>query len=129
MHPVHKFPYVSLLALTGVAALFCFLRLADLIASLVVIRIVLQYLVQAVGLIVLRIRQPELPRPFRMWLYPLPALLAAAGFVYMLVMRKDALRQIRYAVVILVVGILIYAVRAWRNSEWPFGEQSIVVGR
>jgi len=44
-------------------------------------------------------------------------------------MRKDALRQIRYAVVILVVGILIYAVRAWRNSEWPFGKQSMVVGR
>lgn len=120
VHPVHKFPYVSLLALTGVAAVFCFLRLADLIASLVVIRIVLQYLVQAVGLIVLRIRRPELPRPFRMWLYPLPAVVAAAGFVYMLVSRKGALREIRYAALVLVVGILIYAVRSWRRSEWPF---------
>ncbi len=120
VHPAHKFPYVSLLALTGVAAMFCFLRLADLIASLVVIRIVLQYLVQAVGLIVLRIRRPELPRPFRMWLYPLPALVAAAGFVYMLVSRKGALREIRYAALILVVGILIYAVRSWRRGEWPF---------
>jgi amino acid transporter len=129
VHPVHKFPYVSLLALTGVAALFCFLRLADLIAALVVIRIVLQYLVQAVGLIVLRIRQPELPRPFRMWLYPMPAIVAAFGFVYMLVSRKDALRQIRYAVVILVVGILIYAFQAWRKNEWPFGERSLVVSR
>jgi basic amino acid/polyamine antiporter, APA family len=97
-----------------------------LIASLVVIRIVLQYLVQAVGLIVLRIRQPELPRPFRMWLYPLPALVAATGFVYMLVSRKDALREIRYAAIILVVGILIYAVRAWRIKEWPFGKESLV---
>jgi basic amino acid/polyamine antiporter, APA family len=120
VHPVHKFPYVSLLALTGVAALFCFLRLADLIASLVVIRIVLQYLVQAVGLIVLRIRQPELPRPFRMWLYPLPAVVASTGFIYMLLSRKDALREIRYAAVILVVGIVIYLVRSWRRGEWPF---------
>jgi len=120
VHPVHKFPYVSLLALTGVAGLFCFLRLADLIASLVVIRIVLQYLVQAVGLIVLRIRRPELPRPFRMWLYPLPAVVASAGFVYMLVSRKGALREIRYAALVLVVGILIYAVRSWRRGEWPF---------
>ncbi len=120
VHPVHKFPYVSLLALTGVAGLFCFLRLADLIASLVVIRIVLQYLVQAVGLIVLRIRRPELPRPFRMWLYPVPALVATAGFVYMLVSRKGALREIRYAALVLVVGILIYAVRSWRRGEWPF---------
>jgi amino acid transporter len=130
VHPVHKFPYVSLLALTGVAALFCFLRLADLIASLVVIRIVLQYLVQAVGLIVLRIRQPELPRPFRMWLYPVPAVVASAGVIYMLLSRKDALREIRYAAVILVVGVVIYLVRSWRRGEWPFGgESSLVVSR
>ena len=49
VHPVHQFPYVSLLALAGVAALFCFLRLADLIAALVVIRIMLQFLVQTIG--------------------------------------------------------------------------------
>jgi amino acid transporter len=129
VHPVHQFPYVSLLALTGVAALFCFLRLADLIAALVVIRIILQYLVQAVGVIVLRIRRPDLPRPFRMWLYPLPAMVAAASFVFMLVSRKGFLREIRYAGVILVVGIVIYAVRAWRRGEWPFGESSAVAGR
>jgi basic amino acid/polyamine antiporter, APA family len=130
VHPVYKFPYVSLQALTGVAALFCFLRLADLIASLVVIRIVLQYLVQAVGLIVLRIRQPELPRPFRMWLYPVPAVVASAGFIYMLLSRKDALREIRYAAVILVAGIVIYLVRSWRRGEWPFGgTSSLVVSR
>ncbi len=73
VHPVHRFPYISVLALAGVAALFCFLRLADLIAALVVVRIILQYLVQAVGVIVLRIRRPDMPRPFRMWLYPVPA--------------------------------------------------------
>src|SRR5450755_756935 len=75
VHPQHRFPYVSLLALGGVAALFCFFSLADVIAALVVIRITLQFLVQAIGVIVLRIRRPDLPRPFRMWLYPLPALL------------------------------------------------------
>ena len=74
VHPEHHFPYVSLLALGGVAMLFCFLSLADLIAALVVIRIMIQFLVQAIGVIVLRIRRPDLPRPFRMWLYPLPAL-------------------------------------------------------
>lgn len=129
VHPVHRIPYVSVLALAGVAALFCFLRLADLIASLVVIRIILQYLVQAVGVIVLRIQRPDLPRPFRMWLYPLPAMVAAAGFVFMLVSRKNFLREIRYAGVILVAGLLIYFVRSWRKGEWPFGEQSLVARR
>jgi amino acid transporter len=129
VHPVHKFPYVSLLALAGVAALFCFLRLADLIASLIVIRIVLQFLVQSIGVIVLRIRRPEMPRPFRMWLYPVPALIAAASFVFILISRRNFLREVRYAAVILVVGILIYTVRSWRRREWPFGGQSMVDGR
>ena len=120
VHPQHRFPYVSLLALGGVAVLFCFFSLADVIAALVVIRIALQFLVQAVGVIVLRIRRPDLPRPFRMWLYPLPALLASIGFVFVLVSRTNSIKQVRYALVILITGIAIYLVRAWRNREWPF---------
>jgi amino acid transporter len=120
VHPQHRFPTVSLLALGAVAMLFCFLRLADVIAALVVIRILLQFIVQAVGLMVLRVRQPDLPRPFRMWLYPLPALLSIAGFIFILVARENFLREIRYALVILVVGLAIYFVRSWRRGEWPF---------
>jgi basic amino acid/polyamine antiporter, APA family len=122
VHPEHRFPYVSLLALGGVAAVFCFFSLADVIAALVVIRITLQFLVQAVGVIVLRIRQPDLQRPFRMWLYPLPALLASVGFIFVLVSRTNSMKQIRYALVILITGTVIYMVRAWRNREWPFTE-------
>jgi amino acid transporter len=125
VHPVHQFPYVSLLALAGVAALFCFLRLADLIAALVVIRIIMQFLLQSIGVIVLRIRRPEMDRPFRMWLYPVPALVAAGSFVFILVSRRDFLREIRYAAVILVVGIVVYCARAWRRREWPFGDGAL----
>src|SRR5579863_3947663 len=120
LHVVGRFPYVSLIALATVAALFCFLSLADVIAGLVVIRITLQFLLQAIGLIVLRIRRPDLPRPFRMWLYPLPALAASAGFLFVLISRTNSLTQIRYAVLILISGVVIYLVRAWRHREWPF---------
>jgi len=120
VHPVYRFPHVSLLALAVVAAAFCFLRLKDAIAALVVIRILLQFLVQAVGLIVLRVQRPEIPRPFRMWLYPLPALLAIAGFLFILFNRQNALKEVRYAAIILAAGLLIFMIRAWRNSQWPF---------
>jgi APA family basic amino acid/polyamine antiporter len=120
--PKRRFPTVSLLMLGGVAMLFCFLRLADVIAALVVIRILLQFIVQAVGVIVLRIRRPEMPRPFRMWLYPLPALLAISGFLFVLISRKNFLREIHYAVAILIVGLVIYFARSWRRKEWPFEE-------
>ncbi|HZQ70191.1 MAG TPA: APC family permease [Terriglobales bacterium] len=122
VHPEHRFPYVSLLALGGVALLFCCFSLADVIAALVVVRILLQFLVQAIGLIVLRVRRPDLPRPFRMWLYPVPALAACLGFIYVLFARTNSLQQIRYGVVILLSGILIYMIRSWKNGEWPFGQ-------
>jgi APA family basic amino acid/polyamine antiporter len=128
VHPVYRIPYVSVLALAGVAALFCFLRLADLIAALVVIRIVLQYLLQAIGVIVLRIRRPDLPRPFRMWLYPLPALVAAASFIFILFSRNNFQKEIRYASVILIAGVLVYLLRAWRRKEWPFRGTQLAPG-
>ena len=127
VHPEYRFPYVSLLALGVVAAAFCFLRLKDAIAALVVIRILLQFLVQAIGVIVLRIRRPEMPRPFRMWLYPLPALAAAAGFIFILFNRQNAMKEVRYAAVILLAGLTIYMVRAWRGKEWPFHAAGSVV--
>jgi amino acid transporter len=120
VHPVHHFPHVSLLALAGAGMLFCFFPLLDVISALVVIRILLQFIVQAVGLIVLRIRRPEMPRPFRMWLYPIPALLAIAGFGYILIARHNFLKEIRYAAVILIAGLILYMLRARRNREWPF---------
>ena len=120
VHPEKRFPTVSLLALGAVAILFCLLRLADVIAALVVIRILLQFIVQAVGVIVLRRRQPDMPRPFRMWLYPLPALMAIAGFSYILLARKNFQREIKYAFVILIAGLVVYFLRSWRRKEWPF---------
>ncbi|HEY1464931.1 MAG TPA: APC family permease [Terriglobales bacterium] len=122
VHPRLRFPYVSLLSLGGVAILCCFLSLADVIAALVVIRILLQFLIQAIGLIVLRIREPEMPRPFRMWFYPLPALIASVGFIYVLFARPNYSRELRYAAVILIVGLIIYLLRSWRQHQWPFSE-------
>ncbi len=120
VHPEKRFPAVSLLALGGVAILFCLLRLTDVIAALVVIRILLQFIVQAVGMMVLRHRRPDIPRPYRMWLYPLPALMAIAGFCYILLARKNFQREIKYAIVILIGGLLVYFVRSWKRREWPF---------
>ena len=120
IHPRHRFPYVSLLVMGGIATVFCFFRLADVIAALVVIRILVQFLAQIVGVIVFRVRRPELPRPFRMWLYPLPAIIALAGFVYVLISRKNFLKEIRYAAVLVAVGLVIYFIRARMNREWPF---------
>lgn len=120
VHEKHKFPDVSLLAMGAVAAVCCFLRLAEAIAALVVIRVVLQYVLQQVGVMVLRVRRPEMRRPFRMWLYPLPPLAALTGFVFILVSRPDAVKEFGFAVLVGVTGAALYFWRARRRREWPF---------
>jgi amino acid transporter len=105
------FPHVSLLVLGGAAICFCFFSLADVIAALVVLRILLQFLMQHVGVIYLRNTQPEMNRPFRIWLYPLPPLLAICGFIYILVERANFQREILGAGAVIVVGTVVYAVR------------------
>jgi basic amino acid/polyamine antiporter, APA family len=123
VHPRHRIPNVSLLMLAAVSIVFCMLQLVDLVAALVVIRILLQFLLQQVGLIVLRRTQPELERPFRVWLYPLPPLVAIAGFLYILFSRPNFAREIFFAMVVVLTGTATYMVRAGRRREWPFAQQ------
>jgi APA family basic amino acid/polyamine antiporter len=123
VHTRHRFPHVSLLVLGCIAAAFCFFKLSDVIAALVVIRIIVQFLAQTVGVIVLRVRRPDLPRPFRMWFYPLPALLAFVGFVYVLLMRPNFQKEVRLALVLVVAGLVVYLVRARARGEWPFTKE------
>ena len=99
-----------------------------MIAALVVIRILVQFLAQIVGVIILRVRRPSLTRPFRMWLYPLPALVALCGFVFVLWNRPHPLKEIRYAAVLICVGLIIYFIRARTRAEWPFHRNVEVQG-
>jgi APA family basic amino acid/polyamine antiporter len=121
VHPRHRFPDVSLLTLGAVAAVFCFFDLAAVIAALVAIRILLEFIAQQVGVMVLRVKRPGMPRPFRIWLYPLPPLLALAGFLFIVFSRKQASRELLDALVVALSGSLIYFMRAKRRREWPFG--------
>ena len=122
IHPKHRFPYVSLLIMGGIAALFCFLKLADVIAALVVIRIIIQFLAQIIGLLILRAKRPDMPRPFRMWIYPIPAIIAVLGFLYVLFARQNFQKEVKYAAVLIVVGLAVYLIRSYRRKEFPFGE-------
>ncbi len=120
VHPRHRFPNVSLLVLGAVSTVFCMFQLVDLLAALVVIRILLQFLLQQVGVMVLRRTRPEMERPFRMWFYPWPALMACAGFVYILFERPAFGRELFFAFLIVLTGTALYLLRAYARSEWPF---------
>jgi amino acid transporter len=120
VHPRHGIPHRSLVALGLVAAAFCFLTLTQVITLLVITRILLQFFLQHVGVMLLRAQHPELDRPFKMPLYPLPPLMAMAGFVFMLVNRSHAIEGLAVAVGIALSGTVIYLWRAGKLGQWPF---------
>lgn len=120
VHPKHGIPHRSLVALGLVGAFFCFFSLTQVITLLVITRILLQFLLQQIGVILLRVQRPELPRPFRMPLYPLPPLLAMAGFGFLLVYRAHAFKELGVAAAIAVSGTVLYLFRARQLRQWPF---------
>jgi len=119
LHPTRGSPYVSLLTLAGAAILFCFFQLRDVIAALVVLRILLQFLIQHVGVIYLRRTQPGLARPFRIWLYPVPPLVAIAGFSYILFSRANFERELLLAGVLIATGATLFALRGQDATAEP----------
>src|ERR1700749_1677438 len=122
LHPRGGFPANVLLLLGAIACICCFFDLKAIIAALVALRIVLQFLLQQVGVVLLRRRRPDMPRPFRIWLYPLPVILATLGFLFVLASRAHAGREIVAALVVTVSGVAMYLWRARRDAAWPFAQ-------
>jgi len=108
------FPHMALIWLGAAAAGFCFFSLGEVIAGLVVLRIVVQFGAQHVGVMVMRRQQPGRARPFRMWLYPLPPLLALLGFGWILVGRTNFGREIWMAAAVVLIGAVAYWLRSLR---------------
>jgi len=74
-------------------------------------------------LTVLRRRQPELRRPYRQWLYPVPSLVALAGWTYVYVSAGRT--PIIFSIVVLAAGVAAFLVWARIEREWPFGPKHV----
>jgi amino acid transporter len=119
LHPTKDFPYVSLLVLGAISIGAGFFSLGTVIDALIVTRILVQFMGQVVGLILLRRHAPQMPRPYRMWLYPLPALVALAGWIF--VFATTELQVILLGVGVLALGCVAFLLWSWRTARWPFG--------
>ena len=91
--------------------MFCVFRLQEVITTLVVIRILFQFLLQGMAALLPKHRRQRKLRGFRMPLYPLPVLLALGGFLFILFSRPDFLKEMRAAGFILIAGAGVYAIR------------------
>jgi amino acid transporter len=85
LHATKHFPHVSLLTIGAVTIPFCFFTLGQLVNWLIQVQILLQFVWQCAAVILLRRYRPDIAKPFRMWLYPLPALVSLAMWIYIFV--------------------------------------------
>jgi amino acid transporter len=118
VHPVHHIPSVSLLLIGGLTLFWSFFSFQSVVDALIVTRILEQFIGQVIGVMVLRRREPNRERPFRIWLYPLPCFLALAGWLYMYVTAKG--EYIILGLATLVAGSVAFLIWARQTRGWPF---------
>ncbi|HVB07893.1 MAG TPA: APC family permease [Candidatus Acidoferrales bacterium] len=120
VHPTKKFPHVSLLALCAVAFVFSMLfKLATVIAAILAMRILVQFIGQAIGVILLRRKWPPERFPFKMWLYPIPAGIAIILWLALFVATGW---QMLFGVAAILAGVIVFLVRSKGLKEWPSAE-------
>jgi amino acid transporter len=117
VHARHRIPHHSLLALGAVTLFCCIFRLQEVITTLVVIRILFQFLIQGIAVLLPRHRRERQRRGFRMPFYPWPVLLALSGFIFILVSRPGFLHEMRTAGIILLAGAAVYGLRLFTRKS------------
>jgi amino acid transporter len=118
VHPTKQFPHVSLLFIGAVAIICAALPLGTVIEALLTTRIIVQFIGQIVALTLLRRTQPDLPRPFKVWLYPIPNILALLGWIFLFSTSGPLI--IVFGVATLFLGIAGFFVWARVTNQWPF---------
>jgi amino acid transporter len=119
LHPTRNFPYVSLLFLGGIAFVFSLLfKLSDVISAILAMRILIQFIGQGVGLIILRRARGKNAFPYRMPLFPLAVYLAIALWAVILI--STGWKMVLSGLVVIAAGVVVYLIKAKRSVEWPF---------
>lgn len=119
VHPTGHFPTVSLLAINALAIPLCWLSLERLLSALMIIQIVFQFVPQVVAVFAIRMYRKEIPRPYGMWLYPLPALVALVGWTY-IAATPEQRQFLGTALALMLLGLGAYFLRAKAVASWPF---------
>lgn len=123
LHPTKHFPHVSLLVLGGMAFFFSItLKLETAIAGILAMRLLIQFIGQAVGVMLLRRRWGAERLPFRMWLYPWPAVLTMFGWAWLFWQTGPARK---WGLAEIGLGVLAFLIRAREMRQWPFARAPI----
>ena len=118
LHPAKSFPNFSVLFIGVLSAAASLLNLEVLINGLIVIQVLIQFMAQILAVTLIRRGRPDIARPFRMPLYPVPSIIAFLGWLYILI--AAGIPYIVGGLALLVFGVAAYLWRARGSREWPF---------
>ena len=122
LHPEKDFPHYSLVLVGGLTVVASFFALDTVIQALMTGRILVQFIGQIIALVYLRKCRPEVPRPFKMYLYPLPTAVALLGWMYVFV--AAGAKYVTYGVLSLVLGGVAFLIMSKACRSWPFAAPS-----
>lgn len=132
LHPKHRFPVLPLVTLGGIGSVGFLIgrhtELATLIQLLTSVMVLVQALAQIAAVTVLRRRQPGLRRPYRMWLYPLPSLVALVGWLVIYGYADEnspGRHPIEWSLAWVGAGCVAFVLWAAYEKVWPFGPREI----
>lgn len=118
LHKTGKFPTVSLLFMGVFSGVACLLSLSELIKVLIVVQAIFQFAAQCVAVGFVRRRHLRAIDTYRMPLYPLPAVIALLGWIY--IAGSNGVRYLAIGIGMVAAGCAIYFLKAKRGGEWPF---------
>lgn len=122
LHPTKYFPYVSLLALGSVAFIFSLLfKLKDVINAILAMRILIQFIGQGIGLLLLHRRKGKDIFPYKMPLFPLPVFIAIV--IWLCILLSTGRAMMAGSLIIISIGAVVYFIKAKLNKEWPYRQQ------
>ncbi|PBQ30320.1 amino acid permease [Sphingobacteriaceae bacterium] len=122
LHPTRQFPHVSLLVLGAIAFVFSILfRLSDVINAILAMRILIQFIGQAVGLLLLRRTRAKESFPYKMPLFPIPVYLAILMWIGIL--ASTGSKMVLTGLLVIILGLTVYLIKANRLKEWPFKQE------
>ncbi|TDP97844.1 APC family permease [Labedaea rhizosphaerae] len=123
LHPRMNFPTLGLFAMGVITAVGSLFTLTDVINAALAVLVLIQGIAQVAALVVLRRRQPHLRRPYKMWLYPVPAIIVLVGWVY--IYKSANWQSIWLSLIWLVIGGVAFLIWAGAEHTWPFGPKEI----
>jgi len=117
LHPRKDFPYISLLFMGALGFILSLtVPLKHAISAILAMRVLVQFIAQAVGVVILRRRKGTTGLPFKMWLYPLPVVLSIA--IWLFIWYSTGIVAL-FGLVLAAIGAVVFFLTRGRWGNGP----------